>query len=530
MVDIETSGNIRGFVMRMRRRLNRRGALASVCIGALVAGVGAAGVAIGFVLAGYRVRVEWFAIPLIAGLLVTVGRYVLGRWSEKRAAEYADRFFDLTDGLTSAVGFQRQGKTGGIYGLQAAHTARGIDKADPTRIRVRPPWAVPAVIFALLATIAYLSTFRDSPPVLARRIDQAQAMEQTAEINELLEEVLRRIEEELDDEQKELLAKSEIRRMVDELKPTKDRKEAMGQYARIEKRIREATHSAQTERDEKFLAAASEELNKSKDTRRLGKTLEEKKYKQAGKDFEKMKLKPSADRSSECRADLNEAREKLDRLRSASRRMKSAAERMSASKSRFKRLSENLYRDGQATESALCKAEKEMGDSGSCSMKALGELGERAKKSNASAGEIARALRGLDAKRGFFKKMDALRDCLGRSQGALAGACAIPQLAEMNQRGIGSQSDGRFTDRDTTEDPRGIETQLTGAKGEGPALVAVEDAASGDGVSTISSRRSEVKFRKQMESLVRREDVPENLKDGVRNYFESIHETPGESE
>ena len=320
----------------------------------------------------------------------------------------------------------------------------------------------------------------------------------------------------------------------------------MGQYARIEKRIRDMARSAETERDEKFLARASEELNKGKDTRPLGKTLEEKKYRKAGEDFERMKLKseggkkrkPSADMKATSQpgqkqgssTDLKTARRKLDRFRSVSRRMKSAADQMSASESQFKQLSENLDQAGKKMEAALREAEKQMGECGSCSSKSLSQLGEGMKKSNAEVGKIARALRGLDTKKKFFKKMDALRDGLARCQGALAGACETPSLAQLNQRGIGSQSDGRMSDRDSTEDARGLDTQLTGTKGEGPALVAVEDAASGDGVSTLRSRRTELEFRRQMESLVRREDVPEGLKEGVKNYFERIHEIPTDGE
>jgi hypothetical protein len=53
----------------------------------------------------------------------------------------------------------------------------------------------------------------------------------------------------------------------------------------------------------------------------------------------------------------------------------------------------------------------------------------------------------------------------------------------------------------------------------------VEDAASGTGVSSgLGMGRGDVGYEQKLEDFVRREDVPEEMKYGVRSYFQQIHE------
>ena len=66
--------------------------------------------------------------------------------------------------------------------------------------------------------------------------------------------------------------------------------------------------------------------------------------------------------------------------------------------------------------------------------------------------------------------------------------------------------------------------QLTGQKGSGPSLSKVEEAESGSGVSSNRTTRTAKEFSRQMESFIERDDVPEELKIGVREYFKTIHD------
>ena len=70
----------------------------------------------------------------------------------------------------------------------------------------------------------------------------------------------------------------------------------------------------------------------------------------------------------------------------------------------------------------------------------------------------------------------------------------------------------------------GQTTRLEGIKGQGPSLATVEAAEDGGGVSTRQAQQRVRDYQKQFESFVQREDVPEQVKVGVKRYFEIIHE------
>ena len=52
----------------------------------------------------------------------------------------------------------------------------------------------------------------------------------------------------------------------------------------------------------------------------------------------------------------------------------------------------------------------------------------------------------------------------------------------------------------------------------------MEDADSGSGISGKRANAKARDFSSQIESFVQRDDVPEEMKLGVREYFERIHE------
>jgi hypothetical protein len=106
----------------------------------------------------------------------------------------------------------------------------------------------------------------------------------------------------------------------------------------------------------------------------------------------------------------------------------------------------------------------------------------------------------------------------------VAGQCQLP--SNRNGKGVGSSDHGAIADRQASRDPRGQDARLTGQKGSGPSRVTIVDAASGSGARTLSGRARQEEFRRQVESLVRREDVPPSLKSGVKEYLERIHDLP----
>ena len=71
----------------------------------------------------------------------------------------------------------------------------------------------------------------------------------------------------------------------------------------------------------------------------------------------------------------------------------------------------------------------------------------------------------------------------------------------------------------------GEQSKLKGIQGQGPTVSKTERAEEGSGSRSGAKARLIKQYQHQAESFVRREDVSEAVKSGVKAYFESIHKT-----
>ena len=155
-------------------------------------------------------------------------------------------------------------------------------------------------------------------------------------------EQLQKLIEELDKDivaagEKEGLDMDEFRKMVKEIDETGDRAEAARQFARIERKVRDATRGLDQQRDEETLKLAAKELQKSEDTdaRKLGKKLKEKELKEAAelleklaaKKFDPKDLKKNPQKKKEA---LDEAKKDLAKMRAATKRLAAAGKQRQA--------------------------------------------------------------------------------------------------------------------------------------------------------------------------------------------------------
>lgn len=149
--------------------------------------------------------------------------------------------------------------------------------------------------------------------------------------------------------------------------------------------------------------------------------------------------------------------------------------------------------------------------------------------------ELGETLRKLARKRSARNRLQALSRKIGQLQSgvrsrAAAGASKGALIPTSNpggkEAGTGS-SDRQREDADNPESD-GPSVGLKGIKGEGPSLTQVQSADSGTGTSTRNGEATERQFSRQFESFVQREDIPESLKSGVREYFLQIHRPPVE--
>jgi hypothetical protein len=172
--------------------------------------------------------------------------------------------------------------------------------------------------------------------------------------------------------------------------------------------------------------------------------------------------------------------------------------------------------------------------------KELEDAGELDEDGEAMAGrlggkmdKLGKRLGKLAARQKAKGKLNALRRGLGDARQFARGNAQSLGLAQSMARsnqpgglapGRGSDS-SRREQRDEFKD-NGNMTQLKGQQNpDGPSSNSVESAESGGGIAGRANVAKQREFKQQLESLVRRDDIPESLKLGVREYFEKVHET-----
>jgi hypothetical protein len=309
----------------------------------------------------------------------------------------------------------------------------------------------------------------------------------------------------------------------------------MRQMAELERKLDKAAKSLAQKREEQVLKQAAEELEKEEDpaARELAKKLKNEDFKEAAKDLEAMKPQDAEGKKA------SEKRKELARLKAAAKRMAAAA-RSQLSKSKNanaqgqqsqvstsndqKSLEDQLNELEQAAEDydESLKEAEDMEKDGKIDESKLGECEDCKNGLGDKLGKLGSRLKQLGAKKGAARKLQGIARNAGKGQGFLAGQSPFA--------GVGGKKPGDGTiesRREGSEElsDNGQLTQIKGIKGSGPSLTKIEAADDGTGVSHRKGEVRERAFRKQFESFVTREDVPEDMKQGVKQYFESIHES-----
>ncbi|MGC4013917.1 MAG: hypothetical protein QM755_05285 [Luteolibacter sp.] len=500
-------------------------------------------------------------VPIsLLGVAVLAG---LGWWGWKRmrpaaAVRETDRFFDLKDAIASARYLASNRPDDPTTALQwewlkprlAACDARAITSPFPRRS---------AVISGVLVVLAaWLGLMPPSPQVLAAENEARETRERVTESKQELEKLIEEMEKDITaPEEKEAVKMDEFRKMVKSIDETGDRAEAARQFARIEQKIRDASKALDQRRDEETIHSAAKELAKAEETepRQLGKKLDAKELKEAAEMLEKLagkKLDPKdlkdAKTPEEKKRMLDEAKQELAKMRAISKRLAAAGkQRQGARNAQGKQNGQNSQGDGSQGENqdgqmaegngqqseALEDVMAELDDAAAEAEKDLAEMeidpdaekgdGEAMGKANGALGKLGKHMKGMHGKAMAKSKLDQFRDALAQAGGFTQGQSQMLGLAQ----GQGGQKAGVGTDqsrRNERDDSQknGHLAELKGQHGEGPSLSSVEDADSGTGVSGRRGEAKQREFARQTESFVQRDDVPESLKLGVRNYFENL--------
>ena len=541
--DQQKTENVREFVNQVASRLNRHRFL-NVCLWAtLLAGLTMLVISLFYIVPGYAVPKIWYAIVFGTAAVSALAWWALNRVSNKQAAAYSDQHFSLKDSVWSCLNFAEQGKSGDFFQLQAKQTGEKIQQQQIESIKYRPAYYI-AFLALLLVMISVALGFKPAAQhIVELQKQQKQTLQLTAAANEDLRDMVRELEDSLEsEEERKLVNPDKLRKWVDELSETKDRKEAMRQYARLEMKLNRAAELLRQRNAERLLDAAALELKKEELSKEFGKKIEQKKYKQAANDLKKMKpekLDPKKFKK------LSEQRKQLAKLKAIANRMADAARNTKKASSRDLKASKGKHRaddsasaddladdDASDISDALEELEEELEE-----LDEKMEIAELADKDDREDAE-ERLEECEECKDGIGAKLDELGDKLIRLARKRAASQKLKKLSQRcsqcqamaiaRSRGGKKAGKGSVDSKREDDNKKQINnqqyTRLKGIKGKGKSLVKTENASSGSGVSGRKHAAKKRDFKRQFESFVGREDIPEDLKSGVKNYFSNIHQ------
>jgi hypothetical protein len=545
-------GPIEQFVAFVRRRVNTH-RLWTTCVWAVVAGAGLlTAISLAYVLRGYAVPGGWIAAAIGVAAIGGLAGWAASRLNVDQSARFIDRFYKLQDSVASYLHFTRAGRCDGYYELQADYTRRQIRDLSPQAIAYQPPRRGLALAAGLVAVALPLSLRGPSDEVLQRLEQEKTVLAATETANKELQELVEELRKGVDDPfEKELINPDKLRKMVDSLEATKDHKEALRQYAQLERELNKARLSIQRKKDEQLLDRAAEKLQEQRETKPLADQLQQKKYSQASEQLASMT--PEKDKP------LSDQRQQLARLKAASQRMAAAAranksasqgkESKSGNKSESKsaaakdskggsgssgesgaasgegggEMAENLEQLAEAVQElddSLKEAERQEREHGKCDSQCQSQCQACQQSVDKQLSKLCKNLTKLSIRREAEKKLCKLCEACSQCQG---GLCNKPGSSPGGKKaGTGTDTSRREASDELVDN--GQTTQLQGTKGEGPSMTAVESAEDGSGVSNRRSAVKQRQFQRQFESFVEREDVPAQVRNGVKNYFQLIHQ------
>lgn len=529
------------FVKQVRERLNQHFWLDILIRCMCAAGVVLIIVGLSYILRGYHVPLLWYPAVVFLAVIVTSGLWLFFRRSFDDAAIHTDKHFKLKDAVCSYKGFSNAHKQGGIYDLQAGHTKTELEKVSVTDVRYEWPARTIGVCIVLMFSSGLLALKADSPKIAQRRQTAEQILLDTDQINEQIKDTFEQIKEQAKtDDIEKLVAPDKLQAMVDELKKTPDLKDAMRQYARLEKKLNDVLSKLQQRKDEQLYEKMGKVLQKHDRAKALGKRLTKKQYKEAAIELQKFKI--------DKKSPIENQRKQLEQLKSISERMANEA-RQNKSSSNAAKLAKSLDKAASNLGKALNSSGKGSGSQSSSSQSSSsqssssqgsssqgsgsqGSGSEGSEGVNESLSQMAENLNNLDAKRKAQSAIQKLCESLSQCQGKLSDkSCNGSGKGNGSGSGDGSgQGDGigsgssSNTNTNINNSPTtGDKSVLKGIKGQGPSVNTTEAATNGSGSSSGSKARLIEQYKHQAESFIRREDVSEAVKSGVKEYFENIH-------
>lgn len=507
-----------------------------------------------WVLRGYAVPASGYIAAATSLPFMALAVWLFGRTSQRNAARLADAHFDLKDAISSHLGFSDERREGEFIALQAEATAVRVQALSPRSIPVQWPRRVLTIAGVLLMACCVMGFKKNSPIVVERIALEEETARKSDEINKELEKEVEELLKSAGDDEKELLHPDEWRQWVKELRETKDRKEAMRQYAELERKIAEAAQKLSQRETEQLLAKAAQEMKQTAELKPISKSLEEQNYRHAADQLRQMKLQADVRKP-------DEAQKELARLKSASQRMAAAARNFQqrtgqqGNQGKGNQSQSSQNQNAQQSGQNQQQSQGQQGSQGQQSMDQQMTALEQAvhnfeqqlqqqqqnqsqcqscqNQANQALQSLCQSMGQCASKRDVMKKLLSLSQCAGKCQGFMCNK----ECQSLSQC-LGTKPGGKKAGAGTVESRRaeseftqdnGNRDQLIGQKGSGPSNTSIESADSGSGRATRTATVQEKAFQRQVESFIQREDVPAEVKEGVKEYFKGIQQVGNET-
>lgn len=552
------------FIDTVRKRLNMGVALNALCIAVFIASVVVIIAALFFLFRGYAVS-GWV---FFSGLCVAIGSW-LALWFKQKndirqAAIFTDKHFELKDAVISAIEFERSEKEEKYKELQYAQTEKKMKGLEPDKIPLTLSRKLLIGSAVSLVVASSLSFIPSSKEVLDKQAKEKQVSERTAEIREKLTEEVEKLIDDLTTEEKALIDADQIRKWVNELKPTAKEREAMLNIARAKQQIQKQIQKLENRKNEALLKAAGLKLQESSmsKARRAGEAMTKKDFDAVKKALDEFKLtkekkeelkdeiqklaeklKKGEELTEKERAELmKKLKEKLAEMRELTKRMAQAAEDAEGAEEGenmgdemgedldlnnlpedfpMDRLMELL--DKQAMEMQE-QMDGQMLDGEPMTEEELLELLESLEEMEEGLEQMQGEMDEMDARRSLRARLKGLRGAMGQAQGFAQGKSKSLSLKMPGGKKPGFGTDEtRRKERDEDIDNKNL-TKIKGKQGQGPVQRKVEAADSGSGVSRRNGTVTQRDYEKQMSSYLNRDDIPEDMKQAMRQYYQDIHD------
>ncbi|MBK1790606.1 hypothetical protein [Persicirhabdus sediminis] len=538
------------FLNKIQRHLNLQKFISTVSWSLLAAGIIGIVYALSYILRGHAMIASGYW-PLI-GSSIVIGSIIasVNRNSREEAAHYADKKWQLKDLMLTTIQLQSSQNDNNkqsisnseVVELIVSQAEQQAAKVNQDKLTLKWPKHIIFTGTSLLAVSIYMLTIPPSEAVVMKLAHENMIESRSNEVRNELEEYLDELDKSLDDDEKEALKLDELKQWVEEMKITGNEREAMKQFAKLEQKISLNLSQMNHAKEERALKKMAQELRKtdSQQARAIRKDIEKRDYDKAGKKLEDMQFKKNTESSQKKSTPLTEQQKKAAMMRAITKRMANANKSSNQSSSQGQSQGNQSNGSGSNGDNSQ---QSEIASMVSQLDKTLSELEKELRKCeldgkklsnqkceslcnniNDQLCKLSKKMCQTSAQCKASFKLKCLRQGLCQSQSYALGRCNKPSSRPGGQQaGVGSNHSERQERSDHLAN--GNMAQLQGIKNQtGPSQSSVEEAESGTAISSKNESQRERSYQRSFESFVQRDDIPEELKSGVQNYFESIHQ------